>query len=243
MQELHLMKSLRDLLKAQRMTYKDLALAMEVSEPTVKRWFSSGGVSVEKLLRICEVLDIPLEKLALRSHRKESPETYEITPQEDQILYNNRPLFAYLMHLYHLESIPKMRRKFPLTEAKHLKFLREIEKMGFIQLLPGDRFHFLKGRVLRFSRKGLLSQEQARYTRQDFMDSSFLGTDEFLDISQSNLHREDIEVLRTELRKIINKAQALHQNDSVTNTKEVGLMVGLRPWRWGYMDSLAALLK
>src|SRR5690242_19579297 len=59
-----IVQSIRSVLRQRRMTYRDLAVAVGVSEPTVKRDLSRGDFSLSRLDRICDALDLSLSDLA-----------------------------------------------------------------------------------------------------------------------------------------------------------------------------------
>ena len=50
--------AIRAVLRERRMTYRDLAQALGLSEPTIKRDLGRGDFSLLRLDRICDVLDI-----------------------------------------------------------------------------------------------------------------------------------------------------------------------------------------
>ena len=58
-----LLKHLKARLREQGITYRELAQRLRLSEPTVKRDLSRGRFSLQRLDRICEVLNLTLEEL------------------------------------------------------------------------------------------------------------------------------------------------------------------------------------
>ena len=59
-----LLRALKQVLRQRGMRYADLAGRLGVSEPTVKRMFSTGRMDLERLDRICGLLDIDHFELA-----------------------------------------------------------------------------------------------------------------------------------------------------------------------------------
>ena len=58
-----LLQSIRTILRQRAMTYRQLAVKLNLSEPTVKRDLSRGNFSLSRLDAICSVLDISLPEL------------------------------------------------------------------------------------------------------------------------------------------------------------------------------------
>jgi predicted XRE-type DNA-binding protein len=48
-----LLVTLKRQIKARGLTYRDVAAALKLSEPSVKRLFSTGNLSLERLVDIC----------------------------------------------------------------------------------------------------------------------------------------------------------------------------------------------
>lgn len=58
-----LIHTLKRLLKAHGMTYRDVARALDVSETSVKRLFASGRFTLERVVEIAQLLGYTLAEL------------------------------------------------------------------------------------------------------------------------------------------------------------------------------------
>jgi transcriptional regulator with XRE-family HTH domain len=67
-----IVETLKRVLKARSMTYADLAVALRVSTPTVKRLFSQRTFTLERLEEILKVLEMDFFELARMSHGRRS---------------------------------------------------------------------------------------------------------------------------------------------------------------------------
>jgi len=63
-----IVETLKKVLKARGMTYADLAQALRVSTPTVKRQFSQRTFTLERLEEVLRVLELDFYELARMSH-------------------------------------------------------------------------------------------------------------------------------------------------------------------------------
>src|SRR6185437_10396041 len=59
-----IVQAIRSALRQRRMTYRELAAAIGVSEPTVKRDLGRGDFSLARLDRVCDALGLSLADLA-----------------------------------------------------------------------------------------------------------------------------------------------------------------------------------
>ncbi len=91
-----LLKHLKARLREQGITYRELAQRLRLSEPTVKRDLSRGRFSLQRLDRICEVLNLTLEELLEAPTR--APPLTELSAEQEQAIVSKPKLLlvAYL---------------------------------------------------------------------------------------------------------------------------------------------------
>ena len=90
-------EALKRCLTAKGMTYGRLAPALGLSEASVKRLFSSGGFTLERIEQICRLLDMDLFELARLAH-SDAATVAELTPQQEQALAAD-PRLLLVFHL------------------------------------------------------------------------------------------------------------------------------------------------
>ena len=72
-----LLQGIKDLLAARRLTYRDLARKIGVSENTIKRDLSRGRLSLARLDQICDALEITLTDLMQFFLKRFVPEYFQ----------------------------------------------------------------------------------------------------------------------------------------------------------------------
>jgi transcriptional regulator with XRE-family HTH domain len=55
--------TIKQCLKAAGLTYRDVAKALDLSEPSVKRLLANGRLTVERLAQLCELLGMTMAEL------------------------------------------------------------------------------------------------------------------------------------------------------------------------------------
>jgi transcriptional regulator with XRE-family HTH domain len=58
-----LIETLKHALKANGLTYADVARSLDWSEASVKRWFASGNMSIQRFEAICELIGMEMTDL------------------------------------------------------------------------------------------------------------------------------------------------------------------------------------
>ena len=220
-------------LKAQQLTYRDVARALKLSEPSVKRLFSSERFTVERLAQVSLLLGFTLAEL-LHESASSLPRLSMLTEsQEAQLVSNEKLLLVAVCGLNHW-SITDIVATYRMTRAECLKHLLTLDRMGVIALLPGDRvrlrvardFDWLPDGPIRqfFRQEGL-----GRFPRQPFRPVS----GEAMEFVHGMLTDAALAQLHLELRQLRSKFAALHQesvSSPLDHRRGTALLMATREW-------------
>ena len=88
-----IVEALKKVLKARGMTYADLARALRVSTPTVKRLFSQRTFTLQRLEEILKVIELDFYELARLSHGRRSGPV-ELSLEQEAALAKDARLFS-----------------------------------------------------------------------------------------------------------------------------------------------------
>lgn len=125
--------------RSKRIRYKDVAARLEVSEPTIKRYFSGRGLTLDTLERLCQVAGLKLSDLHELLAADTAPANGRLTLAQEQGL--TRDLFAAFV-LYLLRSGWKAQdiaEEFALSEERMFKLLRMLEKLKLLDILAQNK--------------------------------------------------------------------------------------------------------
>jgi DNA-binding Xre family transcriptional regulator len=126
--------NLKRVLKRKKMTYRQLAESIGMSESGVKKLFSAGDCSMGKLLQICAVLEISFTSLIEQSSIDNYVEI-TFTPKQMTFFEENPQYFSFLSelvrHEYDLEHVSRVHS---LDDRSQKHYLRKLYGMGLLQL-------------------------------------------------------------------------------------------------------------
>ena len=125
-------------LKAQGLTYRDVAAALKLSEASVKRVFARESFTVERLAAIARLLGFTLAELLAES-AAEVPQLRVLTSEQEAKLVSDGKLLLVAVCALNRWSAAEITAEYRLTRAECLKYLLVLDRMGLIELLPGDR--------------------------------------------------------------------------------------------------------
>ncbi len=130
-----LSEGLRNVLKTRNITYKDIALKMDMSESGVKKMLTANDIGYNKLSSILDLLELKLEDLtplASKTYKKLSEE------QENFFLKNPKHFnFFIQLHHYKMNSEHLKKANSKLSKAKMSQFLGDLEKIKIIRQIDG----------------------------------------------------------------------------------------------------------
>lgn len=229
-----LFEALKRGLKAKNITYGDLARRMKLSEPTIKRIFQEKDCKFGRLIEICEAAGIEIEHLIGSMNRAPDQGT-KVTLDVQRRLAQNQSLFFVFILILEKFTPESIMRIHGLSEASMFLYLRDLEKLGLLQIGRGLNFRLLVEQPVQWDFDGPLHQTFIMMNR-NFISwcIAHRGNDgHFISFSRP-MRRQTADLLRQEAEELAERAKLLSHYDQQT-TAEADL-VGYK-WAWGFGGS------
>jgi DNA-binding MarR family transcriptional regulator len=145
MESKFMVESLKKALKLKGITYGKLAQMLEISETSVKRVFSEGTFTLDRFIKICNLIGLSYQDLFYMIEADLNKEFEFNLEQEEFFAKNfNHCLFFFALHQY--GSVKTVVEKYNIDKQTTVKLLADLEKAGFLEWLPGDEAKLLVGR-------------------------------------------------------------------------------------------------
>lgn len=219
-------------LKAQGLTYKDVASALKLSEASVKRVFASETFTVARLAQVSQLLGMTLAELLQESTSSLPPLNVLSREQEAQLISDDKLLLVAVCSLNHW-SLADIISIYEIAKLEAVKRLRVLDRMGIIELLPGDRIRRRAKRDFDWIPDGPIRSYFSKQGLNDFLQGPFDPEDESLDFAHGMLTRSAQAELKLELRRLRSKLVALHEQSipaPLTEKDGIGLLLAIRQW-------------
>jgi transcriptional regulator with XRE-family HTH domain len=143
-------------LKERNMTYVDIADILAVSQNTVKRMLNAKDISFERLLTLAELCGLKLDTLLEEAKARPTPYNY-FTSQQDEAFYRMPNLWHYFSELFYYSKSPEtIQKENDITELSTYRYLRAMEKLSLLELLPNNNIKFLIATPIGFSSDSLV---------------------------------------------------------------------------------------
>jgi DNA-binding Xre family transcriptional regulator len=235
-----LIAALKRLLKAQGITYAMLAKRIDLSEAAVKRMFSRQALSLLRLEEICTVLDIGLGELASEAQHTR-PALAELDGESEQALVDDPGLLLAMYLVLNRWTQDEVRAKFRFTLPEWTLLLARLDRMGVIELLPGNKYRVRTARNFRWRRDGPMERFFRLRLLPDFFSREFAGDHESLALLSGMIAPSSAAQLQRRLDEIAGEFDLLMAQDaSLPAAQRVGvsLVLGKRRWQLKLFDPL-----
>ena len=220
-------------LRAQGLTYADVAKALGLSVASVKRLFSCGDFSLERVDRICELVGCGLEDILERARDRAAPANQLTLAQEQQIVADPKLLFItwLLINRTPLETIVS---SYAFTEREALKYFIQLDRMKVIELQPGNRARLLVSRHFSWRPGGPVQRHIHEKLLKEFLAGTFTGPNEEFYFHGGELSEAAMADIRRTLRNAAGECAAIVDGERAADKTRRGtaFVLAMRPWNY-----------
>lgn len=227
-----LLLTLKQRLKQQGLTYRDLAVQLGLSEPTVKRIFSTRRVTLDRLVQMANLAGCSLAELSdeaiLGGQR-----LHTLKRAQERVLVSDEKLLLVAVCALNQWTVQDIVRVYRLDEAECIGLLLKLERQRLIRLLPGNRIRLNVARDFDWLPGGPIRHYFLEHGLADFIGSSFAGADESLAFMHGMLTDAAIAALQVEIRKLRQRFVELHEESLAAPLPKRcggGLLLAWREW-------------
>lgn len=237
-----IVETLKRILKARSMTYADLAKALRVSTPTVKRLFSQRTFTLERLEEILRVLEMDFFELARMSHGRRSGPV-ELSLEQETALAKDARLFSVFWLLTNEWRFDEIVTEFRLGAAQITAFYARLERLRLIDWQPGNRVRLRVPKHYVWRAGGPLRKAYGLKVVTEFMRSRFDAPHDAFHFEAQELSAESAVIAKRHLERVAAEIQDLVEMDAAAPTRKrvtLGVLLACRPWDISIVHALRA---
>lgn len=224
--------ALKKVLRAQKVTYQQVAEHLELSEASVKRLFANYSFTLDRLESVASLVNLRFTDLARLAEERPDLITRLTLDQEKTLVGDPQLLLVTLLTLNHW-SIKSITDTYRISRDEVMSQLFKLDRMGMIELQPGDRIRHRISRHFSWHPTGPVQGYFEKHLKTDFLDNPFQEATDHLRfvggmISQDSLSRihKAIDQVLAQLDSYIQEDADLHHEDKVG----VAAVLAIRPW-------------
>jgi transcriptional regulator with XRE-family HTH domain len=208
-----LLAAIRALLRERGMTYRELAEALGVSEPTIKRDFSRGDFSLSRLDRICEVLEVSLADLAGGTGQARNSLT-QLSEQQERALVREPRLLLLTYLLVNDWKFGEITAAFAMDENALVSLLLRLDALKIVNYRPPNRVKKLTARNFTWRKDGPVHEYFLTRVAPEFLRARFDETgDEFRFIG-GTLSAASLARMKVSMAQLADEFEELARHDA-----------------------------
>lgn len=238
-----LLNALKKCLRAKGLGYRDVALALKISESSVKRIFSHKSFTLERLEQVCRFLDMSIYDLARLTRIDTGDEITRLTVEQEQGLADDPMSLTYFYLMLTGRTPEKIAREFRLDDRQQTTMLVRLSRLKLVELYPNNSGRLRTSRRVEWLRNGPIRKLYQKQVTDVFMDSRFEGDDEDFRYETGELSAASAKVLLKKFEKLSREFDELADldiNTPASEKKAFALLIGFRPWAyWSILESTA----
>lgn len=193
-------ESLKAHIKARNLTYEQIARELGVSSQTIKRVFQQQDCNIERLEEISDLLQLDLRELVRSSPRPSKFIQHLSFEQEEQFTKNIKLLMVAVCTLS-LWTYEDMVKHLHISGFESEGLLRHLDQMGFLKLLPGNRYRLRVARDFSWIVDGPIMR-MVKSMAGDYFNHVFEGEGEILKVINVRVSVQAATKLRERLEQI-----------------------------------------
>lgn len=229
-----LLRGIKSALRTRKMTYRQLASAVGVSEPTIKRDLSRGHFSLHRLDQICEALDLSLndltqpisgadvltqlseaQEVALASHPKNLVVTY---------LLVNDWTFQEIVSAFHMD------------ENELVDILLKLDRLKIVDYRPPHRIRKLTARNFSWRTDGPVHEFFVTRFAPEYFRSTFDGPGDAFRFAAGLLCADSMMRFKASLERLAAEFEELARNDARRTQPRESCSVILAARSWEFSE-------
>jgi len=219
-------------LRKQRINYRQVAAALQISEPSVKRLFSHKTFSLDRLEKVCEMLNMALIDLVTQMEKNVELTTV-LTMEQEKELVADEKLMLMAFFLANKHEFLSIIENYEISECEGIRLLAHLDRMKVIELQPGNRIKSLVSPNFKWISNGPIQHFFENRVQSEFFESSFDRPSEIRLFSSGMITREASAEAISKIKHLTREFNDLFkESDSNGGDTRYGtsMLIAMRPW-------------
>ena len=234
-----LVETMKRALKYKGLTYKEVASKWNLSESSVKRLFSQGDLSLDRIHLFCELLGIQFSELMeMCEFKKGSLEAYYTFDQETAFVENPKLLNLFVLLQQGL-TVKQIESKYQITKTELQKLLLILNRLQLIELRENNKLKLLYSQKVRFNKNGPMGSRFVEEAKTSYLQSEFKALDEHLRFATYGINPGSYLKYKSKIDDLLKEIQA--ESEIAERGKEsqsFAFLIAMRPWQPHFLRQL-----
>ena len=228
-----LVEALKAELKAQGLSYAEVARELELSESSVKRMLAPGGeMPLSRVDAICRLLKTDFVEFSA-SLAERVPQRRELSLEQERAVVADIKLLLMAICCLSQWTYEQVLATYRLSEAEVTGYLVELDRLGIIELKPLNRYRLRVAKTFRWRPQGPVMHYFREQVMGEYFGGGFDGDSELLSLVHGQLGHAMARELRARLQRVAEdfaRQHLLDQKLPEAEKRPYTLVMGMRSW-------------
>jgi DNA-binding Xre family transcriptional regulator len=233
--------SLKRMMKARAITYKELAGRIKLSEVSVKRIFSQSTLSLARLEQICQALDVSIQEIARLSGEQTADATESVSLEQESALAADPNLLACYYLIANGRTGPEICKELGVEEIKVRRWMVKLHSFGLVELRSKMRARARTSSAITWRQDGPMRRLYEKKVRQEYLQSNFSAPQEAMHFRSAEMSDASCRVLLRKLERLATEFRDLAELDRTLPSRDkrsMGVLLAARPWVFSMFESV-----
>ncbi|MFK8012385.1 MAG: helix-turn-helix domain-containing protein [Marinicellaceae bacterium] len=231
-QSLQIIITLKKTLKAKGIKYIDVANHLCISESSIKRQFTQGDISLNRLEKICDLLSLDISDL-LELVQLESMQIEQLTNQQEKQIVSNTKLMLLTVLVLNNLSFDEIYEIYDYEKPELIKLLLQLEKLRLIQLKPDNKIKTLISRTFEWQKNGPIQRYFEANIQDDYFNCQFDRAGEIRIVINGMISKSSAQTMHTKIKQLSKSfSDFAYKDQNIGLQQRYGstMVLAFRPW-------------
>ncbi|SFP33039.1 Cro/C1-type HTH DNA-binding domain-containing protein [Nitrosomonas cryotolerans] len=230
--------TLKIILRQRGYTYADIAMKLNLSESSIKRYFARCDFSLKRLQQICDLIGLDLNELVHQATENQRNINQLSEEQEKQLVQNVKLLLIAFLLLNHF-SYKQILTQYAIEAHEGVQLLTKLDHLGIIQLLPENKIRIRLSRNFNWLKNGPIQQFFEEKVQSEFFKSRFDQAGELRMVLNGMLSTHSLEIINQRFQRMALEFESLVKDERKLNLNDrmsITAVIAVRPWHLGVFE-------
>lgn len=231
------LNALKKALKAKGITYKMLAEQLKISEASVKRVFSQGSLTLERVATILEWAELSFLDVSQMMDTNPQEKPQDLTLEQEEIFAKDHGLCAFFYHILYGWTAKELKRSGLFDDSSMNRFKSRLCELGLAAPAAKGDIKLLVGRGVKWHPQGPMIKVYGPALRAEFFDGDFEGSGSFRDFSTRSLTVSSQITIRKKLKVLLDEIDSMAASDNIfaaAETEPTAFFLAMRPFYFSF---------
>ena len=239
-QTAQLIITLKKALKANGVSYAQVAQALSLSEASVKRLFSEQSFTLQRLETICQIINMDISDL-VQMMADNNKGLSQLNLQQEQQIASNIELLLITVCVLNRWTMKQIMDQFDLTEHQCIRHLVQLDRLKIIDLMPFNRIKLRVSSNFKWHDNGPIQRFYQEKLQAEFFRSRFDKKNERLIVINGMLSDTSNTKFQQKMEDLVHEFDTLNNDDLRLDFKQrhgTTVVLAMRQWQHGIFDKL-----